>query len=267
MSEPALPETGPRDADLAFRLDGRVCLITGGTRGIGAAMAEEFAAAGATVLLTGRDENHAAAAAGGIRAKGGRAVGIAYDAASPGAAQTLADRVAAETGRLDALVNNAAILRPHRITRLSEDEFDELFRVNVRAALFLTRALHPLLAKGRGAAVLIITAAGAHAPMAGIGAYCATKAAMVNFTRTLAKEWAADGIRVNALTPGSVATDMILPRDPERRKRFVDEMAATNLLRRLADPLEIARVARFLVSDAASFITGQVLIADGGLLA
>jgi NAD(P)-dependent dehydrogenase (short-subunit alcohol dehydrogenase family) len=267
MSEPAQPETGTRDANFAFRLDGRVCLITGGTRGIGAAMAEDFAQAGATVLLTGRDQSQAVAAAAGIRAAGGRASGFGYDAASPGATQSLADRVAAEAGRLDVLVNNAAILRPHRITRLTEEEFDDLFQINVKAALFLTRALHPLLAKGKGAAILNITAAGAHAPMAGIGAYCATKAAMINFTRTLAKEWAADGIRVNALTPGSVATDMILPSDPERRRRFIDEMAATNLMKRLADPPEIARAARFLVSDAASFITGQVLIADGGLLA
>lgn len=103
--------------------------------------------------------------------------------------------------------------------------------------------------------------------MAGIGAYSASKAAVLNLTRTLAKEWAKDGIRVNALTPGSVATDMILPKDRERRERFIEEMSSLNLMKRLADPIEIARAARFLASEAASFITGQVLIADGGLLA
>ncbi len=254
-------------ADAPFRLDGRTCLITGGTRGIGAAMAREFAEAGARVVVTGRDGAQSEAVAREIRTQGHDALGFGYDAVLPGAAAALAARVEAEIGCLDVLVNNAAILRPHRIARLTEPEFDELFQVNVKAALFLTQALHPLLAKGTGAAILNITAAGAHVPMAGIGAYCASKAAVINFTRTLAKEWAADGIRVNALTPGSVATEMILPKDPERRDRFIAEMASTNLMKRLADPVEIARAARFLVSDAASFVTGQVLIADGGLLA
>jgi NAD(P)-dependent dehydrogenase (short-subunit alcohol dehydrogenase family) len=103
--------------------------------------------------------------------------------------------------------------------------------------------------------------------MAGIGAYCASKAAVINFTHTLAKEWAADGIRVNALTPGTVATDMILPKDEERRAKFVADIAKDNLMGRMADPTEIARAARFLASGASSYMTGQTLIVDGGLLA
>ena len=103
--------------------------------------------------------------------------------------------------------------------------------------------------------------------MAGIGAYCASKAAMINFTRTLAKEWAADGIRVNALTPGTVATDMILPKDPERRAKFVEDIAENNLMKRIGDPMEIAHATRFLASQASSYMTGQTLIVDGGLLA
>jgi NAD(P)-dependent dehydrogenase (short-subunit alcohol dehydrogenase family) len=256
-----------RAADPAFRLDGRICLVTGGTRGIGFAIAQEFARAGARLVLTGRDRNAAEAAAASIRAAGGAAAGTAYDAGSPDATQRLADEVGQMEGALDILVNNAAILKPHYIGKLTGTEFDELFQVNVKAPLFLCQALHGLLKQSGAGAVLNITAAGGHVPMAGIGAYSATKAAVLNFTRTLAKEWAADRIRVNALTPGSVATDMILPKDAERRERFIAEMASSNLLKRLADPVEIARAARFLVSDAASFITGQVLIVDGGLLA
>ncbi|WP_157216409.1 SDR family NAD(P)-dependent oxidoreductase [Flavisphingomonas formosensis] len=252
------------EGDAAFRLDGLVGLVTGGTRGIGAAIAAEFAAAGARVIVTGRNGEQAVAAA---RALGGDAAGFAYDAAEPGGAEALAAAVAQRFGRLDLLVNNAAILKPHRIDKVSGEEIDLIFATNVRSPLLLCRHLHPLLAGSTAGAVVNIGAAGGHVPMAGIGAYSASKAALINLTRTLAKEWAPDGIRVNALTPGSVATDMILPRDPERRARFVAEMGETNLMKRIAAPIEIARAVRFLASGAASFITGQVLIADGGLLA
>ena len=251
-------------SDDAFRLDGRVCLITGGTRGIGAAIARDFADAGGRVIVTGRD----AAQAETVAAEIGRgALGVGYDASVPGAGAVLAEWLAENVGRLDVLVNNAAILKPHNIVKLTEDEFDLLFQVNVKAAIFLCQGLRPLLAQSPAAAIVTITAAGAHVPMAGIGAYCASKAAMINFTRTLAKEWAADGIRVNALTPGTVATDMILPKDEARRAKFVEDIARQNLMKRMGEPSEIARAARFLACQASSYMTGQTLIVDGGLLA
>jgi NAD(P)-dependent dehydrogenase (short-subunit alcohol dehydrogenase family) len=251
-------------SDDAFRLDGRVCLVTGGTRGIGAAIARDFAHAGARVIISGRDEAQAQAVAAEIRHD---AVGVGYDASLPGAGAELVDWLTAEIGRLDVLINNAAILKPHNIVRLTETEFDLIFQVNVKAAIFLCQGLRRLLMQSPAAAIVTITAAGAHVPMAGIGAYCASKAAMINFTHTLAKEWAADGIRVNALTPGTVATDMILPKDPERRAKFVEDIAQGNLMKRVGEPVEIARAARFLASTASSYMTGQTLIVDGGLLA
>lgn len=255
------------DANAPFELTDRVALVTGGTRGIGRSIAMEFAAAGAHVVLTGRQLDEARTVAREIGAGGGRADALAYDASVDGAPQKLAAEVGEQVGRLDILVNNAAILRPHTVGRLSEAEFDEVFGVNTRAALFLCQGLHDLLTRSGSGAIVNVTAACAHRPMRGLGAYCASKAAMLNFTATLAQEWARDGIRVNALTPGSVATDMILPRNPETRAEFEADMAEQNLLGRLAAPEEIARAVRFLASPAASYMTGQTMIVDGGLLA
>ncbi len=254
-------------SDEAFSLEGHVALVTGSTRGIGAAIAEEFAAAGAEVIVTGRSVDAARAVVERIEARGGRAHALAYEASETGAADTLIAGVGAIGSRLDVLVNNAAILKPHRVGRLTEAEFDEVFGVNTRAALFLSQKAHPLLVRSEHASIVNVTAACAHRPMRGLGAYCASKAAMINFTSTLAQEWARDGIRVNALTPGSVATDMILPKDEVERTKFIEDMGKQNLLGRLADPVEIARAVRFLASPAASFMTGQTMVVDGGLLA
>ena len=129
---------------ITIDLTGKNALVTGGTRGIGAAIAEDFAAAGARVVLTGRDGDQAKGVADRI---GHGATGIAYDAGAPGAGTALAEWLSREVGRLDILINNAAILKPHRIDRLNEAEFDMIFGVNVKAALFLCQALHPMLAR------------------------------------------------------------------------------------------------------------------------
>lgn len=249
------------DGDKAFRLDGKTALVTGGTRGTGLAIARDFVAAGAKVFLTGRNGEDARRVANAIGA-----VGLAYDAADPEGYHRLAAMVAEQTDALHILVNNAAILKPHFVNRVEEAEFDGLFQVNTRSPFYLTRSLHSLLKASGGGSVIFLGAAGAHRPMEGIGVYCATKAAVRNFSVTMAREWARDGIRVNVLTPGSIATDFILPRDEARREEFIADMASQNLLGRLADPIEIARGVRFLASDAASFMTASDLIMDGGFL-
>lgn len=251
-------------SDAVFRLDGKTALITGGTRGVGRAIAEEFTQAGARVLLTGRQRADAERVA---REIGGDTLGFPYDANEEEGYAALAEAVRKQVPSLDILINNAAILAPHFVGRVAPDEFDRLFRVNTRSVFFLTKALHPLLRASGRAAVVLLGAAGSHRPMAGIGVYCASKAATRNFSATFAKEWAADGIRVNLLTPGSIATDFILPKDEAKRATFEAEMAGQNLLHRLADPVEIARAVRFLASDAASFMTASDMVVDGGFLA
>jgi NAD(P)-dependent dehydrogenase (short-subunit alcohol dehydrogenase family) len=138
--------------------------------------------------------------------------------------------------------------------------------VNLKGPVLLAQAAHPHLRAG-GGVIVNVAAAGAFQPMAGIGAYSAAKAALVNWTSTMAKEWAPDRIRVNNLVPGPVATDMILPRDAERRVEFESQMSAQTLVGRLAAPEDLAAAVVFLCSDQSAFMTGRSLFMDGGLLA
>ncbi len=257
------------EADLAalFDLTGRVALVTGGSRGIGRAIAGGLARAGASVIVAARDAERCEAVAAEIRGAGGSAVGVGFDLADPDSLEPLIEAALDAFGHLEVLVNNGAILKPHRIERLTPEELDLVERTNVRGPVLLSRlALPQLEASGRGVIVNLGAVAG-HRPMRGLGAYGASKAALLSWTRVMAQEWAPRGVRVNGLTPGSVATDMILPADPERRAHFVEEMAASNLLGRIAEPGEMVGPALFLASDASSFMTGQVLVVDGGLMA
>jgi NAD(P)-dependent dehydrogenase (short-subunit alcohol dehydrogenase family) len=256
------------DADARlFDLHGRVAIVTGSSRGIGRAIAEGFARSGARVVITSRGIGAAQQVAAHIERAGGEALAQRLEAGDLAQIDTLVGNTIERFGRLDILVNNAAILRPHDIAKLTEDEFDELYRVNVKSAVFLAKRALPHLDAGGNGVVINLTAVGAHAPMAGIGAYCSTKAAMINWTRVMAREWGARGIRVNALTPGPVATEMILPRDPAKRAAFVRAMSGQTLLGRVAQPSEMVGPALFLASDASAFMTGQVLVVDGGMLA
>jgi NAD(P)-dependent dehydrogenase (short-subunit alcohol dehydrogenase family) len=249
-----------------FSLAGRVALITGASRGIGRALALAFAEAGAKVVATSRNLVACQAVVDEIEAGGGTAVAVASDVGDRATHEPLIDAVMTRFERLDVLVNNAGLLRPHDTVKVTEAELDELLAVNLKGPLFLsTCALAPLSADG-GGSIVNIGALGATQPMEGIGAYCAVKAAMANWSTTMAREWASLGVRVNVLVPGSVATDMILPTDPVRRARFVDEMRAQNVFGRLAEPDDLVGAALFLASDASRYMTGRSLFVDGGML-
>jgi NAD(P)-dependent dehydrogenase (short-subunit alcohol dehydrogenase family) len=249
-----------------FGLDGRVAIVTGASRGIGRALALALAHAGADVVAAARDVEACREVVHEIETAGGWGLACRLDVTDPDDRAALLEATYERFGRLDVLVNNAGLLRPHLTTRVTEQELDEVLAVNLKGPLFLSvAALDALAASGHGS-IVNVGALGATQPMEGIGAYCASKAAMANWATTMAREWAERGVRVNTLVPGSVATDMILPTDPDRREAFVADMAARNLFGRLGQPDDLVGATLFLASDASSYMTGRSLYVDGGLL-
>ena len=250
-----------------FSVAGRVVVVTGAGRGIGRAIALGMAGSGAQVVVTARTADACAAVVAEIEAAEGSAVAVPGDVGAAADRERLVSAAVESFGRLDVVVNNAGVLRPHHVVKVTEDELDEIFRTNVTGPVLLAQLAYPRLIAGGGESIINVSALGAFQPMAGIGAYCASKAAMVNWTMTMSKEWAPQGVRVNLLVPGPVATDMILPRDPDRRAGFVEEMAGQTLVGRIAEPDDLVGAAIFLASDASAFMTGRSLFVDGGMLA
>jgi NAD(P)-dependent dehydrogenase (short-subunit alcohol dehydrogenase family) len=249
-----------------FSLDGRVAIVTGGGRGIGRALSEGLAAAGAAVVVASRTLDACEEVAAAIRSDGGRARAVGADVAVAADRARLVEEAVAAFGRLDVLVNNAAVLKPHATEKVTEEELDAILAVDLKGPVFLSAAALPHLEASGHGSIVNLSALGAFQPMAGIGAYCAVKAAMVNWTSTMAKEWTARGVRVNNVVPGPVATDMILPRDPEKRAAFVEDMSGQTLVGRMAVPEDLVGAVVFLAGDGAAFVTGRSLFADGGML-
>ena len=243
-------------------LDGTIALVTGGSRGIGAAICRELAAAGATVAVNyARDAESAGAVVTSIEADGGRAVAVQGDISSADGAAAVAAAVESDVGPVDSLVNNAGITRDDLIMRLSEEDWRAVIDTNLGGAFFTSRALsRPMLRRRRGSIVNISSVVGVHGN-AGQTNYAASKAGLIGLTKALAKELGARGIRVNAIAPGYIATELTDALPDQAREAIL----ANTPLGRLGDPADVARAVRFLCSDAAAFITGDVLAVDGGL--
>jgi 3-oxoacyl-[acyl-carrier protein] reductase len=243
-------------------LDGRIALVTGGSRGIGAAICEELAAAGATVAVNyARNADAAGEVCGRIAAAGGTATAVQGDVATPEGAAELVGRVEEEVGPIAALVNNAGITRDDLIMRLSDEAWRDVIDTNLGGSFFTCRAVaRPMMKRRGGAIVNMSSVVGVHGN-AGQTNYAASKAGLIGLTKALAKELGSRGIRVNAIAPGYIATELteVLPEAAR------DAILAATPLGRLGDPADVARAVRFLVSDAAAFITGDVLAVDGGL--
>ena len=245
-----------------FDLTGRVAIVTGGTRGIGLAIAEGFVAAGAKVTVASRKADACAEAEAHLTETGGEALGVPTHMGEVDAVAALVDATVDRFGGLDIVVNNAATALTQPLGEITPDAFAKVFDVDVRGPVLLLQAALPHLEASEHAAVVNVISAGAFLPSVFTSMYGAAKAALYNFTRSMAADWASRGIRVNALAPGTVDTDMVRNNPPEAQRR----MAEANYQRRMARPDEMVGPALFLASDAASFVTGQVLIADGGLV-
>ena len=249
-----------------FRLDGRVALVTGGTKGLGRAIAEALAEAGADVAISARDAGAAARVADELAGSTGRkALGIPTDVAVAAQVDAMVARTLDALGRIDILVNNAGINIRGPIEELDEASWDSVIDTNLKGPWLCCRAVaRPMKAQKWGRVINVSSMLG-EISLPGRSPYASSKGGLTLLTKTLALEWARDGINVNALCPGPFATEINTPllNDPAARA----QMEANVPLARWGDPLELGPAAVFLASEASSFMTGATLFIDGGYTA
>jgi 3-oxoacyl-[acyl-carrier protein] reductase len=255
------PDTRSYDITIQSNLSGKTALVTGASRGIGRATALALAQVGAQVIVHyGRGEKEATAVVADIRNAGGKAEKVAADLRTADGPHLLAERVRAITGgRLDVVVANAGISKAASIAETTVEDFDALFAVNVRAPYFLVQQLLPVMCTG--SSVILLSSLAAHAAVGNLSAHSATKGAIDTLVKHFASALGERGIRVNAVAPGAVPTEMSNFTKTDAGRDFTLGMQA---LKRLATPEEIAAAITFLASDQAQWITGDTLRVDGG---
>ena len=243
-------------------LEGKVAIITGASRGIGKGIAEVFADQGATIAFTyASSDEKARAFEAELAAKGVKAKGYKSDASDFNAAQTLVDEVVAEFGTVDILVNNAGITRDTLLMRMSEEQWDEVIRVNLKSVFNLTKAVIKPMLKARSGSIINMTSIVGVTGNAGQANYAASKAGMIGFTKSVAQELGSRNIRCNAIAPGFIETEMTEKLDP----KVVEGWVNTIPMKRGGTTTDIANTTLYLASDLSSYVTGQTLHVCGGM--
>jgi len=247
-----------------FDLTGKVALVTGGSKGIGRAIALGLAASGAAVVITGRNLEPLDTVAQEIQAAGGKAFPIAADLGDSSQIQRLADEAVKAFGQVDILVNNAARSYMRSLMELREDGWDKVFNLNVKAVWLLSRAVAEGMMARKSGRIINITTVGAEKAELGMAAYGCSKAALKMLTRCMTREWAPFGIQVNAVGPGLTRTDFSKPiwTNPDIEKHVTSGLP----MGRIAEPEEIVPAVLFLASDGAAYINGHTIYVDGGAL-
>jgi 3-oxoacyl-[acyl-carrier protein] reductase len=243
-------------------LEGKVAIVTGGSRGIGAAIGARLAEDGAAVVVSGRDADRLERAVRGLEAQGGAALGIVADAASREDCERLVTTARQHFGRIDILVNNAGMTHDELLVRMKDEDWDRVMDVNLRSAFLMTRAVTKAMVRGkRGGRIINISSTAGAMGNAGQANYSAAKAGLIGFTKASARELAHWSILVNAVAPGLIETDMTANLPAAAREALLFQVP----LKRSGTAREVAEVVRFLAGDGATYITGQVFHVNGGL--
>jgi len=240
----------------------KVAVVTGAGRGIGRAVALAYARMGADVACVSRTEENSAKAAAEVEALGRRAWAVAVDVSDTAAVDAAAGKILDDAGRVDILVNNAGVTRDNLLMRMSEEEWDTVINTNLKGAFNFTKALTRPFIKQRSGRIINIASVIGLIGNAGQSNYAASKAALIGFTKSIAKELAPRGITANAIAPGFIETDMTAALDDKVRESIIGNVP----LGRFGSPDDIAHAAVFLAMEPSGYITGQVLTVDGGMV-
>jgi 3-oxoacyl-[acyl-carrier protein] reductase len=242
-------------------LAGKVALVTGGTRGIGLAVARSLADDGASVVVSGRDPGRLESAAKELEGLGASALAVAADAAKREDADRLVEAAKERFGRIDVLVNNAGITRDQLLVRMKDDDWDQVLDTNLRGVFLMTRAAGKVMMRQKGGRIVNVSSAAGAMGNAGQANYSAAKAGVIGLTKATARELAHWNILVNAVAPGLIETDMAAAIPPEAREAFMQQVP----LKRIGTAKDVAEVVRFLAGEGGGYITGQVIHVNGGL--